>query len=153
MCIRCPSLQFSTDNCCALVCSGRKRGAFSLQKCKYRSFENAGKHTSDRHFGVQQTRQLAPHKHEQRKPLAEPTNMMCRSRRMSLTAEGRWLRATLPTFSAQTNFSSALSLVVCGEILDQRPGASRGGFCPDKKTRVVRGTRFPFGRSAHASRG
>ena len=60
---------------------------FSLQKCKNRSFENAAKHTSDRQFGVQEeTRQLAPRKHEQRKPLAESINMVCSSRRMSLTA-------------------------------------------------------------------
>lgn len=86
MLVRCHSLQFSTENWRALVCSSRKRGAFPLQKCKNRSSEYAAKHTSDRQFGVQETRHLAPRKHEQRKPLAEPTNMVCRRRRVSLTA-------------------------------------------------------------------
>ena len=58
---------------------------FPLQKLRIALFKG-GETDLRRQFGVQETRQLAPRKHEQRTPLAEPTNMVCRSRRMSLTA-------------------------------------------------------------------
>jgi len=69
-----------------VVCGGRESGAFSLFSCKKCCFKKTVNSTSEHALGVDEIIERGPHKHEQSKPPAGPTDMVCRSRCMSSTA-------------------------------------------------------------------
>ena len=94
----CVQLSHCSCSSCAAVCnssqirlapvaySGRKCGAFPLERCKNGPFHRTVKTTSSWQFGVHGVIERGPHKNKQPKPLAGPSDMVCRSRRMSSTA-------------------------------------------------------------------
>ena len=80
---------------------------------------------------------VAPSQAQTAKPLAGPTDTVCRSRRMSSTAA---IDSQKPRFrcSRAKMFSTALVGAKPGEYFDQRPGFQHGGFCLNPKTNLTR---------------